>query len=348
MHAGKDASHLLLVLAAALLCCGCFSTPDRRTVAQGDNRARPRPATQPDPSADVPVGAARPLRIADQPASPLTTRPTSLAQAPAGTAERPPVPAVPATAPPDGLPDLPSPGAPAPAVAESKLRRLHRLAAEEYARMDGYILRLTRREQVNGKDQPKEIIRVQFRKEPWSVHFVWIEGDAKGREVVYVKGRYDNKLHTRLGPNDGNLVMRPGSRVALAPDSPMVRNSSRHNITEAGVGSLIERFGALVEANAKGDKRWGTLTYLGPQKRPEFDVPVEAAEQVIPPGADKDLPRGGRRLWMFDAAKNHLPALIVTTDDRGHEVEYYLHDRYIYPVQLDDKDFDPDALWGKQ
>ena len=50
---------------------------------------------------------------------------------------------------------------------------------------------------------------------------------------------------------------------------------------------------------------------------------------------------------MFDAAKNHLPALVITTDDRGHEVEYYLHDRYIYPAPLDDKDFDPDVLWGK-
>jgi hypothetical protein len=244
------------------------------------------------------------------------------------------------------LPDLPAPGAAPPAV-ESKLHRLHRLAAEEYARMDGYIVRLTRREQVNGKDQSKEVIKFTFRKEPWSVRMVWLEGDSKGREVIYVKGRYDNKLHTRLGPNDGNLVMRAGSRIALALDSPMVRASSRHSITDAGVGSIIERFGSLVEANAKGDKRRGTLTYLGPQKRDEFDAPVEAAEQVIPAGADKDLPRGGRRLWMFDAAKNHLPALVITTDDRGHEVEYYLHDRYIYPASLDDKDFDPDVLWGK-
>jgi hypothetical protein len=244
------------------------------------------------------------------------------------------------------LPALPAPGAVA-VPAESQLRRLHRLAAAEYARIDSYVVRLTRQEQVNGKDQPREILRLCFRKEPWSVHLVWLEGEGKGREVVYVKGRYDDKLYTRLGPNDGKLLMRPGSRIALAPDSPMVRNSSRHSITDAGIGSLIDRFGALIAANEKGDRRWGTLTYLGPQKRPEFDAPVEAAEQVIPPGADKDLPRGGRRLWTFDP-KNHLPALLVTNDDRGHEVEYYLHDHYIYPANLDDADFDPDRLWGKQ
>jgi len=340
MLAGKDVSHLLLVLAAALVCCGCMNTPDRRALVRGDSQSRPRV-----PAADDAARATRPLRIADPPAD----QAPSVAQAPAGAGERPAAPAVPTAGPPDSLPalpDVPAPGAAAPA-AESKLHRLHRLAAEEYARMDSYIVRLTRREQVNGKDQPKEVIRFSFRKEPWSVHMVWLEGESKGREVVYVKGRYENKLHTRLGPNDGNLVMRPGSRVALALDSPLVRNSSRRNITEAGIGAIIDRFGKLIEANAKGDKRWGTLTYLGPQKREEFDAPVEVAEQVVPAGADKDLPRGGRRLWMFDAAKNHLPALVVTTDDRGHEVEYYLHDRYIYPAQLDDKDFDPDALWGK-
>ena len=164
--------------------------------------------------------------------------------------------------------------------------------------------------------------------------------------MVYVKGRNDNKLITRLGPNDGNLLMRPGSRIALAPDSTMVRNSSRHSITEAGIGFQIERFSAIVEANEKGDKRWGTLTYVGPQKRPEFAAPVETAEQVVPVGADKDLPRGGRRTWMFDP-KTHLPTLVITHDDQGHQVEYYLHDRILVPVPLDDRDFDPDALWGK-
>jgi hypothetical protein len=327
MPAGKVASPLLLVLAAAV-CAGCQTGPDRPAVA----RAQPKAPPQADPTKDPSVRAAAPLRITEPPGAVATS------------------------APPDGLPalpDVPAPGAaPAsipgnsPAAAESPLRRLHRLASEEYARMDGYQVRLTRREQVNGKDQPKEIIRLDFRKEPWSAHLVWLEGENKGREVVYVKGRFGDKVHTRLGPTDGNVLMRPGSRVSLAPDNPLVRGSSRHAITDAGAGSMIDRFGSLLAANEKGDRRSGTLTYRGPEKRPEFSNPVEVAEQLIPPGADKDLPRGGRRLWAFGTAPNHLPALVVTTDDRGHEVEYYLHDRYI-PIRLDDRDFDPDVLWGK-
>ena len=70
------------------------------------------------------------------------------------------------------------------------------------------------------------------------------------------------------------------------------------------------------------------------------------AEQIVPIGADKDLPRGGKRLWAFDP-KTHLATLLITLDDRGREVEYYLHDRLLFPVPLDDREFDPDALWGK-
>jgi Protein of unknown function (DUF1571) len=334
MFVGKDAFRLALLLTAALLGWGCQNSPDSRPAA----RVRPLPNPNPDGPAEGSVRAAAPLRI--------TEPPSALAQGPTA-AQGGSLPT---------LPDLPTPGATpivaqptsAPAVpGESDLHRIHRLAAEKYAGMDGYIVRLTRREQVNGKDQPKEVIKLSFRKDPWSVHFVWLEGETKGREAVHVKGRYDDKLHTLLGPNDGNLLYRAGSHIALAPDSALVRSSSRHVITEAGVGNLIDRFGSLVVANDKGDTRGGTLTYRGRQKRPEFADPVETIEQVVPAGADKDLPRGGRRLWVFDASANHLPALLTTTDDRGHEVEYYLYDRYVGPIRFEDKEFDPDALWGK-
>jgi hypothetical protein len=327
MLAGKDVCRLVLVVVVGLLCWGCQNGPDRATFA----RAQRRPVPSADQPPDELVRAAAPLRITEPPAA--------VAQGPA--------PGQPVSLP--ALPDLPPAGTPpGPATpAESDLRRLYRLADAEYARMDGYYVRLTRREQVNGKDQPEELIRLSFRKEPWSVHFVWLKGEAKGREVVYVRGRYDDKIHTRLGANESHFPYGPGSRVLpLAPDSPLVRGSSRHSVTEAGLGPLIERFGALVAANEKGDQRRGSLTYRGPQKRPEFNDPVETAEQAIPPGADKDLPRGGRRLWMFDATR-HLPALIVTTDDRGHEVEYYLYDRPIGPIHFEDREFDPDKLWGK-
>src|SRR5207237_1143271 len=83
------------------------------------------------------------------------------------------------------------------AVGESAadpLRALYDHAAKRYQTMDTYMMRMRRREVVNGKARPEELVFVKFRQEPWSVYFKWIGPEAKGREVVYVKGQYDNRI----------------------------------------------------------------------------------------------------------------------------------------------------------
>jgi hypothetical protein len=225
------------------------------------------------------------------------------------------------------------------------MRQLHREAVRVHDGIDSYIVRLTRREVVGGKTQPEELILFKFRKEPYSVYFQWIGKEGQGREVVYVKGKHENKMHTILAAGDMPL-MPAGKRFSIAPDSVLVRNRSRHPITEAGVGTLINRLGALLDAVEKGDGRLGKVAYLGPQSRPEFSRPAEAVEWSLPPGYDPNLPRGGKR-WCYLDPDNHLPALVVTHDDRGREVEYYRYDRFQFPIPLDDADFDPDRLGGK-
>jgi hypothetical protein len=236
-----------------------------------------------------------------------------------------------------------APDTAAPAPRPDPLRTLYQQAAGEYAGLSSYIVRLRRREQVGGKDKPEEVLLFKFRKQPFSVYFKWLGQERKGREVVYVQGRHGNQLHTRLAAGDV-LLMTAGRRISLAPDNPLVLASSRHPITDAGVGSLLAHLDQLLQATERGDGRMGTLRYLGPIRRPEFETPCEAAEETIPPGCDPHLPQGGRRLWVFDPLR-HLPSLVITSDATGHEVEYYCFDRWQYPVQLDDDDFNPDKLW---
>jgi hypothetical protein len=229
---------------------------------------------------------------------------------------------------------------------EIKLHTLYALATQEYARIDGYVVRLRRREQIMGRDKPEETMLCKFRKQPFSVYFKWVGKEGKGREVVYVAGRYENKIHTLLAEGDA-FLMPAGSRIALPPDNPLVLSSSRHAITEAGIGSSLLHFGELLDAMDKGDRRHGWLKYVGVVERPEFPQPCEAVEQSIPPGHEPQLPRGGQRLWLFDPEK-HLPALLLTRDERGHEVEYYCFDQWQYPVSCTDADFDPDRLWARR
>src|SRR5713226_1640463 len=227
--------------------------------------------------------------------------------------------------------------------SSAKLRELYNQAALRFATIDSYVARLRRREQVKGKDQAEELILFKFRKQPWSVYFKWLGPTGNGREVIYVKGPHGDMIHTLLAAGDMPLAPA-GKRMALAPDNIFVRSASRHAITEAGIGVMIEKFGQALASPERGEKRFGTLAYVGPAKRPEYETPLEAVEHRLLPGLEPQLPRGGRR-WVFFDPASHLPVLLITQDDKGHEVEYYCYDRLQYPVRLDDLDFDPDRLW---
>jgi hypothetical protein len=234
---------------------------------------------------------------------------------------------------------------PSPPMLEQPLRMLYQRAAQRHAAMDSYIVRLKRREVVNGRAQPEEVIRVQMRRDPYSVYLKWLGKEGKGREAIYVKWKYKNEMQLLLAAGDMFPFSPAGMRFSLAPDDPLARAKSRYPITETGLGALIERYGRMVAAIEKGDPRDGTAKYLGRVQRPEFEAKVEAAHQVLPAESDPLLPKGGQRWWFFDATSG-LPALVITHDPAG-EVEYYCYDYLQWPAPMDDNDFNPDHVWRK-
>ena len=230
-------------------------------------------------------------------------------------------------------------------VGDKPLRMLHTRAVKTYTGMDSYNYRFTRRESVGGKLQPEELILVKIRRKPFSVSLRWLGDEGKGREVMYVDGKFGSKLQILTAPNEV-FPFAPPTRFNFAPNDAMVKSKSRHSITESGFGNLIDNFGRLVAGIEAGDARVGTAKYLGMIERKEFPRPVEAVHHNLPPGADPDLPKGGQRWWYFDA--NHgLPVLVITHDETG-EVEYYRHDLIQWPARLDDLDFDPSRMGKKQ
>jgi len=226
-----------------------------------------------------------------------------------------------------------------------ELKRVYLEASKGIAGMDSYIVRLKRNEYLKGKMQPQELILLKFRREPFSVHFKWLGEHAHGREVLYVKGQHRNEIHTKLAA--GDVPFAPaGKRMSLAVDSALVKAASRHPITEAGIGRLVEHLGAVVTGMSKGDRSCGTATYLTQVTRSEFTTPVDGIEWKVPVGYDSSLPKGGTR-WMFFDPKTRLPMVVVTHDERNHPVEYYQYDLLQTPVKLDNDDFDPEKLWGQ-
>jgi hypothetical protein len=244
--------------------------------------------------------------------------------------------------PPPTAPTMP-PANPAPPnlMETGDLKQVIQQANDAYGQIDSYIARLTRREQINGKNKPEEVMSFMFRKQPWSVHFKWLGTEGHDREVVYVKDKYENKIHTLLAAGDVPL-MSAGKRMSLAPDSLLVKAAARYPISEAGMGASITRITALHAASERGDKTRGTLTDLGVQKRPYYDGSIRLVEHKIPPNVEEAMPRGGKRLYGFDTT-SRLPVLLVCVDDKGQEVEYYRYDK-IMAVKLDDADFNPDNM----
>jgi hypothetical protein len=329
-----------VLLAMSVVVAGCVGLGDS---SSGLIPARFRP--QPQSAAPPPPAPASDLR---SPAEVAKDREIPLVPVPPPPVGRDAPPPPPSPPPPPAPPAPPAAAPPqvaqAPQTPPHTARQILQAAAARYATMDSYIARLTRHDQLKDRNQPQELLLFKFRKQPWSIYFKWLGEVGRGREVVYVQGQYENKIHILLAAGDAPL-MPAGKRFDIAPDSVFARTASRHSITEAGIGYCLEALTAQLDAQEHGDKSRGTLTALAPQRRPEYPQPVEALERVLPPGVDPDLPRGGRRLICIDPDWQ-LPLLVITYDDKGQQVEYYLYDRLQAPVHLDDDDFNPDKLFA--
>src|SRR5262245_2676845 len=123
MFAGKDAVRGLCAL--SLLCLGCTTPSPRPSPLLARGRApgaAPRTPVDPAPAAPAP-------RIPDNPQPVPPARPPEVQQ----TAQ---------AGPPANGPALANDAAAPPADSSADLRRLHRQAAERYAAMDSYIVRL--------------------------------------------------------------------------------------------------------------------------------------------------------------------------------------------------------------
>lgn len=372
-------SRHLALLALTLLLAGCSRHSTR---AQGPfNRSRPAPSQEllqgsapagksalainspTTPAPPAPPGEASP--VPQRPPEPASVGPTyTLPQqprSPAAPANDRVVPAggaVPA-GPNSGV--VPAAGAqPNPAQPPSTsgptadnsnlaaLKKLLQTASDKWKAVDTYEARMTRREVVNGTAGQTEEVLLQFRKEPMSVYMRNVGDAGKGREVLYNPSKFGDKMHIVTGAGDGFA----GLKVTRTPDDPSVRARSRHTIREAGFGTTIGSFAALVAGMESGKLPADATKYVGIVKRPEYgELPLALVEQAVRPGAES-LAGGGVRQWFFDAKPDSpsygLPVLVILYEHpKAREIEYYCVKQFRGPAGLTDANFSPARLGKK-
>jgi hypothetical protein len=149
--------------------------------------------------------------------------------------------------------------APTPSPLDEPLR-LIAAARAKYARVQDYTCTFIKREKLGDELGPPNVMFMKVRATPFSVGFHWLEPkELTGQEVYYVAGKNDGKMRAR----GAGLLGRIGY-VSLPTDDARARKASRHSITEAGIGNLIERFGkgwAAERGQSRSVVKVGTYTY---------------------------------------------------------------------------------------
>jgi hypothetical protein len=208
------------------------------------------------------------------------------------------------------------------------------VVAEARKRIDAvenYRVTLRREERVNGVLQPAEEVLLSIRREPKAVRLQWPSGPHKGREVIFEAGAHDGKMQ----------IYQPAAlvqRVSMAPDNPLVRNTSRHPINEAGFETILGHLEEWLRLRQAGDPRVGRLSYEGLEAPEGKGV---ACHKVV-----RDGPDGEQDVLYFDPTTK-LPAYFQAVAADGQLLERY---RFVDPeTDLDDLKtaaaFDPDRRW---
>ena len=230
-----------------------------------------------------------------------------------------------------------------PATDRDAVKKIVDAAAERWATVPDFEARMVKREVANGKPQAQAEMVYRFRQSPHSVYMKVVSGAGEGREVMYVQGKFADKMHVLTGKGD-NLLVGVGFKTEIDPHDKQATAKSRYTVTEAGFGRIVT---GLKKQLAMTDSKV-VLKALGAVTRPEYPYPLDGVEAVIPPGIDPTLPKGGTRQMYFDpkpeSPSYRLPVLVTCKEPDGREVEYYSFDRFKVPSGWQDGDWNPARL----
>ncbi len=141
-----------------------------------------------------------------------------------------------------------APAAAAPTVDDAL--KLLAAAKSTYSKVKDYSCLFIKKERIGGQLQQDNVIAMQVRTKPFSVYMLWYgPRESKGQEACYVTGQNNGMMRIHAT----GLLRSAVGFVSIDPNDPRVKQSSRHSITEAGIGNLLDVYA----------KRWQDEKVLG-------------------------------------------------------------------------------------
>jgi hypothetical protein len=237
---------------------------------------------------------------------------------------------------PAGQSESPPPAAAAPANPMDAPLRLLAEARQTYQGVRDYSCLLVKRERMRGQLQPENLVVMKVRTRPFSVYLRWLRPNGiAGQEACYVTGRNEGmmRVHSRG-------LLGVAGFVSIDPNDPRALENSRHTITEAGIGNLIDRYTERWEKESRLNKTETHIAEYEYNKRRCLRV-----ETIHPDNSGRQF-AFYRSLVYFDK-ENHLPIRVENYDwprqggdPNGELVESYSYADLKLNVNLGDAVFD--------
>ena len=183
---------------------------------------------------------------------------------------------------------------------------------------------------------------LKFRTKPFSVYFRYRSGQEKGRQAIYVDGKFGNRLVVKeangLGAIAGRLTFDLNDRTVMA--------ENRYPVTNVGIGNLLKTALTVWERESKLEAAEVDVKFFPNAKL--GDLPVEAV-QLTHRKPLRDVKFQMSRVYFDKETKLPLRAERYGWPRQAGEkpplVEDYTYTNLKTNVNLTDADFDP-ARYG--
>jgi Protein of unknown function (DUF1571) len=207
-------------------------------------------------------------------------------------------------------------------------------ARQSYQGVRDYACMFVKRERIRNVLQPENVIVFKARTRPFSVYLRWVKpAQLVGQEACYVEGRNNGMLRA-LSPG----LLGSVGFVSIDPRDPRCFENSRHAISEAGIGHLIDVF----------SQRWELENRLN---RTQVQVAEYIYNQRRCLRVDTRHPDNSSKQYLFYRSvvyfdkENHLPIRVENydlqsaTEPNGSLVESYSYPQLRLNVNLPEATF---------